>query len=201
MTIVATEDNRNIEWRKNNVGSALLQKMGWKEGQGIGKRGSSSTTALRALKRQDGLGLGAKMANEGGQSESSNHFSAVLANLQAQHEPSATSKKTRKKKKSKSAGSLILPQNKVVAGHAQKRRDAKFGQKSAHDLACIFGNLGAVVEQVQVPVQAVQSLQSNEKRKVREEEADQNDTDKREKKRRKKERSKMKEKRRNEKSL
>mmetsp|Transcript_44462 Transcript_44462/g.68055 ORF Transcript_44462/g.68055 Transcript_44462/m.68055 type:complete len:190 (+) Transcript_44462:105-674(+) len=187
MTIVATEDNRNLEWRKNNVGSTLLQKMGWKEGQGIGKRGSSNTTALRALKRQDGLGLGAKMANEGGQSESANHFSAVLANLQAHHEPEKIKKK---KKKAISASSLVLPQNKVVAGHAQKRRDAKFGPKTAQDLACIFGNPTIVADQPDL------QRKPEDKRKCGAE----GNEDIRTKKRRKKEGSRTKDKRRKEKT-
>jgi hypothetical protein len=131
MSIVAKEDNRNLEWRKSNVGSTLLQKMGWKEGEGVGKRAKSSTTALRAFKRQEGLGLGAKMNSEGGPSESTNHFASVLANLQVHHQT-----KPQKSKKSK----LTLPQNKVIAGHAQKMRQAKFGEKTVEDMACIFGN-------------------------------------------------------------
>lgn len=133
MTIVASEDNRNVEWRKNNVGLSLLEKMGYKDGEGIGKR-NQNNSSLRALKRKAGLGLGAKIESEGGNSESSNHFSAVLANLQAHHKPSS-SKKSRKKK-----SKITLPQNKVTAGHASKMRQAKFGEKSAEDMACIFGN-------------------------------------------------------------
>jgi len=84
MTIVQTEDNRNQEWRKGNVGSRMLEKMGWTEGKGIGKR-NVNTTALRAVKRQEGLGIGAKRQTEGGPSESTGTFAAVLANLKAHH--------------------------------------------------------------------------------------------------------------------
>uniref|UniRef100_A0A6T6GWA3 G-patch domain-containing protein n=1 Tax=Craspedostauros australis TaxID=1486917 RepID=A0A6T6GWA3_9STRA len=176
MTIVAKEDNRNLEWRNNNKGANLLAKMGWNEGESLGKR-SNSIHALRAIKRQEGLGIGAKIASEGGSSESSKHFSDVLANLQAHHDTSNNnstddgsdsesnddgstdknnregieSKKSRKKKskkgkkdkkrrKRKAEGDLILAQNKVTAGHAKKMREAKFGQKSAADMACIFGS-------------------------------------------------------------
>ena len=99
MTIVATEDKRNQEWRKSNVGLKLLEKMGYKDGEGIGKR-NTNNTALRALKRKEGLGLGAKIESEGGNSESTNHFSAVLTSLQAHHETTPT-KKSKKKKSSK----------------------------------------------------------------------------------------------------
>ena len=143
MTIVQVEDTRNVEWRANNKGSALLQKMGWSEGKGIGKR-NANTTALKAVKRQEGLGLGAKMEIEGGQSESTNTFAAVLKNLQGHHavDEKKKAKKEKKAAKKKKKG-LILPQNKVTAGHAQKMRQAKFGEKSADDLACIFGNKNA----------------------------------------------------------
>jgi G-patch domain len=31
-------DTRNLHWKQNNVGSKLLQKMGWVDGQAVGKR-------------------------------------------------------------------------------------------------------------------------------------------------------------------
>ena len=172
MTIVQVEDTRNVEWRANNKGSALLQKMGWSEGKGIGKR-NANTTALRAVKRQEGLGLGAKMEIEGGQSESTNTFAAVLKNLQDHHavDEKKRAKKEKKRAKKKKA-SLILPQNKVTAGHAQKMRQAKFGQKSADDLACIFGNKNAAaamtmptIPAVAAPVSETSSDTDKEKKK------------------------------------
>jgi len=150
MTIVQTPDNRNLEWRKSNVGSKLLAKMGWTEGTGIGKRNLNST-ALRAVKRQDGLGIGAKRQTEGGPSESTGNFASVLANLKAHHGTTNDKKKKKKQSSKKKAGkskhskkTLSLPSNKVVAGHARKMREAKFGAKSAQDLACIFGNTEVV---------------------------------------------------------
>jgi hypothetical protein len=74
-------DRRNLDWKTNNVGSKLLAKMGWKDGQGVGKRSSSSaynkndregcdddgetpvarvsTEGIRVKRRQTNLGLGA----------------------------------------------------------------------------------------------------------------------------------------------
>ena len=158
MTIVNTVDKRNTEWRDNNIGSKLLGKMGWKEGSGIGLR-NKNVTALRAVKRQVGLGIGAKRQSEAGPSESTGTFAAVLANLQSHHggnseddddnDKKKKSKKDRKKMKKKSKkGGLMLPQNKVLAGHSRKMREAKFGTKSQHDLACIFGNTDVVATAV-----------------------------------------------------
>ena len=157
MTIVNTVDKRNTEWRDNNIGSKLLGKMGWKEGSGIGLR-NKNVTALRAVKRQVGLGIGAKRQSEAGPSESTGTFAAVLANLKSHHggnsdeddddekKKKKKSKKDKKKKKKNQSkeGGLMLPQNKVLAGHSRKMREAKFGTKSQHDLACIFGNTDVV---------------------------------------------------------
>ena len=192
MTIVATEDKRNQEWRKSNVGLKLLEKMGYKDGEGIGKR-NTNNTALRALKRKEGLGLGAKIESEGGNSESTNHFSAVLTSLQAHHETTPTKKSKKKKKK------IRLPQNKVTAGHASKMREAKFGAKSAEDMACIFGNSSIVldIKPIGVAENTNETKKKKKKRKMDDEALDAEKTEKKkkEKKRRKEEEKKEKSKR------
>ena len=187
MTIVATEDKRNQEWRNSNVGLKLLEKMGYKDGEGIGKR-NTNNTALRALKRKEGLGLGAKIESEGGNSESSNHFSAVLANLQAHHQPAATTKKSKKKTKK-----LTLPQNKVTAGHAAKRREAKFGAKSAEDMACIFGNSSVVLDLKPIGETTKEEEKRKKKKRSRDSDDEKRDEDKLEKKKRKKNKKRRKE--------
>jgi hypothetical protein len=168
MTIVATEDSRNLEWRKSNVGSAMLQKMGWKEGQAIGKRSDANTHALRAVRRQDGLGLGAKIESQGGDSERSDHFASVLQHLQTHHKPS---KKNREAKSKKTK--LTLAQNRVNAGHARKLREAKFGAKSAEDLACIFGKRDLkLTEETPEPAHAVSSEEDEQESKKRKKKAE-----------------------------
>ena len=42
-TMVVGADTRNMAWRKSNVGSKLLSKMGWSDGQAVGKRQRRST--------------------------------------------------------------------------------------------------------------------------------------------------------------
>mmetsp|Transcript_2741 Transcript_2741/g.6549 ORF Transcript_2741/g.6549 Transcript_2741/m.6549 type:complete len:284 (+) Transcript_2741:166-1017(+) len=187
MTIVQVEDTRNSEWRKSNLGSKMLEKMGWTEGKGIGKR-NVNTTALRAVKRQEGLGIGAKRQTEGGPSESTGTFAAVLANLKAHHgnenekkskNKSKKEKKEVKKKAQRTKKALSLPQNKVLAGHARKMRAAKFGAKSAEDLACIFGNtevvstatMGAAPYTAIPAVGATSSSVSNKKKRSRKDES------------------------------
>jgi hypothetical protein len=63
MTIVATEDSRNSEWKNGNKGASLLRKMGWTDGQGLGRDKQGTAVALRAVKRsEETLGIGASTA-------------------------------------------------------------------------------------------------------------------------------------------
>lgn len=159
----------------------MLQKMGWKEGQAIGKRSSANTNALRALRRQEGLGLGAKIESEGGSSERSDHFASVLQKLQTHHKPS---KKKREAKSSSEKTKLTLAQNRVNAGHARKLREAKFGAKSAEDLACIFGNRDLKLNtETFTPVQAIVSEpEGKESKKKKRKKKDEKDNKKKKRK-------------------
>ena len=129
---------------------------------------TTTTTALRALKRKESLGLGATIVTEGGNSESTGSFSAVLKQLQETHGGSnigsdkgsksgRSSSRSSKKKKSKSKTNkaddnetttptssttipaLTLAQNRCNAGR-RKIRDSKFAHMSPADMAAVFGN-------------------------------------------------------------
>ena len=148
MTIVAIEDTRNAEWKKDNKGSALLKKMGWSEGTGLGKRRQGSAVALRAVKRADSLGIGASTDMQGtsGWECTNNAFASVLDSLKQHHgrDCSSTTDDTKKKKKKRTKQTkqkdLVLAKNKVTAGHARKMRESKcLKSKSDHDMAAIFG--------------------------------------------------------------
>ena len=89
MTIVATEDTRNSAWAENKAGFGhkMLAKMGWKEGRGLGKNQQGTTNNLRAIRREDSLGIGASTDTHGaeGWSATSANFHGVLAKLTAEH--------------------------------------------------------------------------------------------------------------------
>jgi hypothetical protein len=89
-------DVRNLAWKKANVGSKLLSKMGgWQEGQAIGKRQRqrdevSDGQGLRVTKRPDGWGLGHAISTASSNAATTPHvndFTNVLASLRQQHEP------------------------------------------------------------------------------------------------------------------
>ena len=169
----AQVDTRNLEWKDNNVGSKLLQKMGWKDGQGIGKRrllnkaeSDVSSEGLRVRRRADGLGLGAS-SNAAAQSSISHaaDFVHVLQALQEEHAPAAQSSKKRKKKK---GGVVAMPTNKLTNA---KVRQAKFQEKTEEDMKCIFAG---------ADIFAAISAETGEKKRKRD------DTEKAEKKKKKK---------------
>jgi G-patch domain len=93
-------DRRNLDWKTNNVGSKLLAKMGWKDGQGVGKRCRDdedddekkmiSTEGIRVKRRQANLGLGATTNHSAvlGTVSGSNHaedFAQALVEFQKIH--------------------------------------------------------------------------------------------------------------------
>lgn len=112
-------DTRNLEWKNNNIGSKLLNSMGWKDGMAVGKNKKTitivvdeeehqqqqidySTEGIRVTKRQDGLGLGATSNVIGEVSNRHNHvadFASILSSLQQHHGVVASNEENKNKKK------------------------------------------------------------------------------------------------------
>mmetsp|Transcript_4287 Transcript_4287/g.8207 ORF Transcript_4287/g.8207 Transcript_4287/m.8207 type:complete len:248 (-) Transcript_4287:1132-1875(-) len=162
MTIVSGPDHRNADWANDSssFGQKMLLKMGWKQGNGLGKNQQGTSTNLRAVRREENLGIGAKtdLLGDEGFSVTSRNFHGVLATLQAEYGDSSKSSSSSKGKnkdikssKGKTTDSkkavlnrkdsgLTLSSNRVTAGHAKKMRDAKdLTKKSKEEMAAIFG--------------------------------------------------------------
>jgi len=153
MTIVATEDARGKKKDdSSSFGHKMLTKLGWSEGKGLGKNQHGMTNPLRAVRREEHLGLGATTDTHGGEgwSKTNSAFADVLKTLSAEHGKGSSSKDKKGKKKERKSDkkkrkdgekkTLRLAQNKVQAGHARKMREAKdISNKSKEDMAAIFG--------------------------------------------------------------
>lgn len=144
ITMASTQvDTRNLEWKDNNVGSKLLQKMGWKDGEGIGKRrllksdSNVSSEGLRVKRRAEGLGLGASSQMAQQSISHAADFAQVLHTLQEEHAGSDSDKKKQRKRKKSKSLVVSMPTNKST--HA-KVRQAKFQEKTADDMKCIFAS-------------------------------------------------------------
>jgi len=157
MTIVAQEDTRNDAWASDQsmFGQRMLLKMGWSKGKGLGKDQQGTSTNLRALRREDGLGIGAKTDTFGsdGFSTTSRNFHGLLASLKTEHgeegieavkkqkkREKKRDKKMKKKKKEDGGSSITLATNRVSAGHSRKMLESKdLGKKTKEEMAAIFG--------------------------------------------------------------
>jgi len=132
-------DTRNLQWRSGNVGSKLLQKMGWKEGQGVGKRQRNEETSSEGLRvhlRPDELGIGAQRQSIYNTEDHGHvqNFAAVLSKLNQEH--NQISKSNSKKRKTTAHATNRQTHAKV--------RKAKFEEKTEEDMKCIFA--GTVVD-------------------------------------------------------
>ncbi|GKY90790.1 hypothetical protein MPSEU_000051800 [Mayamaea pseudoterrestris] len=159
-------DVRNLNWVQDNVGAKLLSKMGWKQGQAVGRRSrvnvseeipdaattttsgiseeseqhheSISSEGLRVVKRQDGLGLGASHILHT-ETTHTKDFAQLLEHLNQQQSSLSTTKNNSSSSKRKRDKTLHLPTNKSTH---HKVRQAKFRTKTTDDMKCIFA--GAV---------------------------------------------------------
>lgn len=88
--------------------------MGWKEDKGLGKHETGSTTHIKAVKREEALGLGMEKSTDGagdlGWNATASSFNAVLMSLKEAYSNPKSKKELKKqekrdKKKSKSTSS------------------------------------------------------------------------------------------------
>ncbi|KAK8811511.1 hypothetical protein WA158_003245 [Blastocystis sp. Blastoise] len=151
---------QNKAWLKNadkSFGFKMMKQMGWKEGEGLGKDGTGTTTHIRAAVRQENLGLGnfeGDLANAGFLTTIAG-FDDVLKNLSNAYQ--STVKKTLDvEKKSKKHGhhhhknnkeeenkekpcvvrhkySRFL-RNKNVQGYSEEDKNVIFGKVNVGDL-------------------------------------------------------------------
>ncbi|CAB9507831.1 expressed unknown protein [Seminavis robusta] len=135
-------DTRNLHWRQNNKGSALLQKLGWKEGQALGSKHRRaqeqdgveevSGEGLKVVKRKEGLGLGASALPAATQSTSHDTFCALLKNLKKEHSATGSqrsSSKKRKKKSSSISSSTLSDDNGTTVEEKPKKKSKKKSKK------------------------------------------------------------------------
>lgn len=100
-------DTLNSKWKndKSAFGFKMLQKMGWKEEEGLGKNATGITSNIKVKRREDGLGLGMESltddAGNKGWNSTATSFNEVLDLLKSQYGSS-------KKKKSKSTSKISV---------------------------------------------------------------------------------------------
>lgn len=105
----AMPDTLNSAWKNNKsrFGYKMLQKMGWSEEKGLGKKEEGIVAAVKLKRRDDGAGLGLEMLTDGGGAkgwaETATSFSSVLDVLKQTYSKDGqdTTKAAKKDKKDK----------------------------------------------------------------------------------------------------
>jgi hypothetical protein len=72
-----------FEEEKSSFGFKMMSKMGWEEGKGLGKNEHGISSFIRAQKKQDQLGIGAKASNDDTWHEAQGLFNDLLSRLNA----------------------------------------------------------------------------------------------------------------------
>ncbi|XP_062504404.1 PIN2/TERF1-interacting telomerase inhibitor 1-like isoform X2 [Corticium candelabrum] len=78
-----SHDPRNTQWTrdKSKFGYRMLEKMGWKEGKGLGLQEDGSVAVVTVKKKTTNLGVGAKHKHEDNWLENQAAFDDLLATL------------------------------------------------------------------------------------------------------------------------
>ena len=127
-------DTLNKAWArdKSRFGFAMLAKMGWQEGKGLGRNEDGMVNNIRVAKRTEALGIGAAPATSGGEAALTaavSDYNALLAQLS-----------------SSAVGTIVRPTTKVGDGRIIARfarrgvlRQKNVAAYSAADLAAVLG--------------------------------------------------------------
>ncbi|ETV88536.1 hypothetical protein H257_00105 [Aphanomyces astaci] len=137
---------QNKAWASDTskFGYKMLEKMGWKAGQGVGKDLQGQATHVTIVKRTDGLGIGCslKQAEVTGWSSTSSNFADVLAALNKSYgAPEASdkpSKKDKKEKKAKKESKKSSISRRILYAKRIKNKNAT--SYDAKDMAAILGD-------------------------------------------------------------
>merc|ERR1711881_524648 len=128
-------DPRNIAWRTDNqdknFGTKMMKKMGWKEGQGLGKSGQGRTSNITAKVKNNNRGVGCSLKHNKEWVAGQDDFNAVLRMLN-DDDTSAFKEDKRKQKRA--------IQRKAMHSKFVKAKDLSSSKKS--DLQALFGSAG-----------------------------------------------------------
>jgi len=123
---------------KSNIGFKLMTAQGWQQGEGLGKGGGGRTNFIRAKKKTDVLGLGAKQGEDDSWSAMTGLYNELLQRLSVEggvHEDGGVSKVAVEEDTSKTLQDYIV--KKRLDGRFRKAKDTC--GYSENDMAAIMG--------------------------------------------------------------
>uniref|UniRef100_A0A0R3S150 G-patch domain-containing protein n=1 Tax=Elaeophora elaphi TaxID=1147741 RepID=A0A0R3S150_9BILA len=128
--------SRNIKWQNDDsrFGKKMLEKMGWKQGSGLGKYEQGDTENLQLKANVSTRGLGCDEKSDDVLAAHHDSFAAILADLNEKKEKSKV--KQTKKRRKKVEPKVILNEHRKdrylpkLSRMSEKEKCAIFGQKS-----------------------------------------------------------------------
>lgn len=134
-------DPNNLAWRKNekknSFGMKMMSKMGWKEGDGLGKDRQGRTKNITATVKNNNFGIGCNAKNADDFVAGQDEFNAVLKMLNDNDTSELANHKRAKKR---------AIQKKALSSRFVKAKDLS-GADSG-DLSAIFGKSGDIFSQI-----------------------------------------------------
>ncbi|KAG2393969.1 hypothetical protein C9374_003733 [Naegleria lovaniensis] len=135
------DDPNNKRWAedKSRLGFKLLEKMGWKEGDGLGKKRDGMTEHVKVAFKTDTAGIGAheEAKKERTVCQKMSSFSEVLERLKTTTKQDSSSSEDESTEKSKTEEEPKTKTNRIH--HHRRARSKMTSNYSQEDLAAILG--------------------------------------------------------------
>jgi len=143
-------------WSKdeNKVGQKILEKMGWKKGQGIGLNSQGITHNIKLVLKSDAAGLGYRRKQDDQWTVASDNFCQLLSQLTANYEIGAVTTSQSLQQRSQKSKSRV---------HYRKFAKGKdVLEYKQDDLQCIFGAASDLYPREDKPIDGSEIADKNE---------------------------------------
>ncbi|ELR23219.1 Gpatch domain containing protein [Acanthamoeba castellanii str. Neff] len=134
-------DDRNVAWAtdKGRFGFQMLEKMGWKEGKGLGANEDGTTEHIKVKKKIDNQGIGTEtVTHNKNWLETSVAYESILASLNASYGTKPDTTEEKEKPAEKPKGVVGRPR-KVLYSRMLRAKD--LANYSSEDKSAIFGGV------------------------------------------------------------
>mmetsp|Transcript_8444 Transcript_8444/g.12040 ORF Transcript_8444/g.12040 Transcript_8444/m.12040 type:complete len:307 (-) Transcript_8444:259-1179(-) len=125
---------------KTSFAAKQMEKMGWTEGSGLGKRGEGIVSHIKVKQREESVGLGREkeMTREIGNTWWNDSVAQTLLKLQQKKSKKDGEKKEKKKRKKSKDKKKTSGDNKGIGSKSEKRKRKRSGVEQDEDKKIFF---------------------------------------------------------------